>query len=162
VPWAFVRPEDPSVLTGRPLLDVGAGDGQTLRALVGSEGLVVGLEKTLDVLRAAHLDHPVCAHADALPVASGSIGAVLAADLFHHIDELQPVLREVARVLRRDGRLIAWWYSSPAHEAPDAPRYTRGYEEVTAELEHAGFSRVSPLALTAEAGPPTVGVDARL
>jgi ubiquinone/menaquinone biosynthesis C-methylase UbiE len=164
VAWAFVRPEDPTVLSGRPLLDIGTGDGQTLRAVTEPQGLVLGVERSFDVLRAAALDRAVCAEAGRLPVSDEMIAAVLAADLFHHLgnDELSQVLAEALRVLERNGRLVAWWYEEPATPAPDAPLFPRPYGEVAEALARAGFTSVGRLRLRGgDEGPPTVGVQAR-
>jgi ubiquinone/menaquinone biosynthesis C-methylase UbiE len=167
VPWTFVRPADPSVLAGRPLLDIGTGDGQTVLAVADPTGLVVGLERSLEALRVARrtgVERAVCADAERLPVGSQRVAAVLAADLFHHLDRerLGRVLAEVHRVLVSGGRLVAWWYELPARPAPDAPRFPRPYEEIAGAVSRAGFGSVERLALSGgEEGPPTVGVDAR-
>lgn len=162
MPWTFVRPTDPSMLDGRPLLDVGTGDGQTLAALVEPRGVLVGVDASTEALRAASgtgMGHLVCARAPSLPFADSSFGTVLAADLFHHLDDevLEAVLGEAARVLRPGGRLVAWWYESPGRDAPDAPRYPRSLESLARAAR--SFKDVDPLALSLrlEPAPPTVG-----
>src|SRR5438552_3966894 len=119
VPFAFVRPSDPALLAGRPLLDLGTGDGQTVRTLA-PDGFVVGLDRTPELLRASGLARAVCSEATALPLSPGSFRTILAADLFHHLDNdhLGVALAEVRRVLRPDGVLVAWWYASPGRPAP--------------------------------------------
>jgi len=151
VPFTFVRPVDARVLEGRPLLDLGTGDGQTLRTLVGD------LREVVTVDRSTVLAPMVAADALALPFADGSFVTVLAADLIHHVGDLDALFAEVARVLRPDGVLVAWWYETAPHEAPDAPRFPRSYAEVAA---HARFGDVRPLDLeiTLGGGPPTVGL----
>jgi SAM-dependent methyltransferase len=163
MPWAFVRPSDDSVLSGRPLLDLGTGDGQTLKALA-PDGFVVGLDRRFAPLRSARLGRAVCAGAERLPMAEASFEVVLAGDLVHHLDDarLDAVIAEVARVLKPDGRLVAWWYASEATGAPDAPAFPRPMIDVTRALEAGGFVAIAPLDLVVEhGGPPTVGVIAR-
>ena len=157
--FTWVRPRDRTVLDGRPLLDVGTGDGQTVAELVQGPGLVVGVDRELTLLRPGNVN----AEADALPFGDGTLGTVLAADLFHHLDDerLRVVLTEVRRVLRKGGHLVAWWFESPGREAPDAPRYPRPFEEV-AEAARTLFEvdRLD-LELTLKPAPPTVGLLAR-
>lgn len=162
--WAWVRPRDQGLLAARPLLDLGCGDGQTLRALVRPGGLVVGLDRSPVTLRAARrtLDRPLAA-ADArhLPVRDGAAQVVLAADLLHHQDDIDlgVVLGEARRVLVAGGRLVAWWYGSHGRPAPDAPRFPRTYGQVEEAARTAGFSETAPLDLEApKAGPATVGL----
>jgi len=154
VPFTFVRPVDARVLDGRPLLDLGTGDGQTLRALVDDLRGVV----TLD--RSTQLAPMLAADALALPFGGGTFATVLAADLIHHVGDLDALFAEIRRVLRPDGLLVAWWYAETPHQAPDAPRFPRSYDDVAA---HALFSEVRPLSLeiTLGGGPPTVGMIAR-
>lgn len=162
--WTWVRPRDQGLLAARPLLDLGCGDGQTLRALVRPSGLVVGLDRAPMALRAARrtLDRRVAAgDARRLPVRDGAVQVVLAADLLHHHDnvDLGVVLSEARRVLVAGGRLVAWWYGEPGRPAPDAPSFPRTYGQVEDAARDAGFSETAPLDLEApEAGPPTVGL----
>jgi len=166
--WAWIRPADASVLDGRPLLDLGCGDGQTARALA-PEGYVLCLDRSIVNLGAARrtgCGRLVCADAGAIP-ARAAFRTVLAADLFHHLDDgpLVEVLREVRRVLVDGGRLVAWWYGrppAPTRRTPDAPRFARTYEEVAAYAQRAGLG---PRPLDIEVGldpaPPTAALVAR-
>lgn len=162
--WAWFRPEDPSPLAGRPLLDLGVGDGQTLRAVTACRGLLVGLDRSAPALRAARrlLEVPlVRGEADRLPFREAAFGVVLAADLLHHLDDeaLAKTLAEAHRVLRASGRLVAWWYAQPGRPGPDAPRWPRPYG-VMASAARAGGLSPAPLGLTStvEPAPPTVGM----
>lgn len=166
VPFSWVRPVDPRVLEGRPLLDVGVGDGQTLRTLIERRGLVVGTDRSADALRAARdVGVPlVRAEGAALPFRDGSFEAVLAGDLFHHLDDsaLNVVLREVRRVLAVGGRLVAWWYAKPGRPSPDAPRFPRSAPDVERTASAAGYEP-SRLELVTELvqSPRTEGLELR-
>jgi len=160
--WTWVEPADPSLLDGRPLLDLGTGDGQTLASLARGPGLVVGLDTSMDALRAARTGRRVAGQAERSPFRDSSFAVVLAADLFHHVDDngLTAVLWEVRRILAADGLLVAWWYERPARPGPDAPRYPRAFRAVASAAEVVGFLRVRPLELeyTIEPAPATVGL----
>jgi SAM-dependent methyltransferase len=167
VAWTFVRPFDLSVLDGRPLVDIGTGDAQTLLALTDATGLRVGVDRSPHALRAARrsgLAVAVAASGAALPFLSGTIGTILAADVFHHADEegLVRILAEVRRVVTGEGALVAWWYAAPGRGGPGDPRFPRRYDEVAGLVIAAGFSDVVPLELELglEPSPPTVGLRA--
>jgi SAM-dependent methyltransferase len=167
VAWTFVRPVDPSALDGRPLLDLGTGDAQTLLALTTSQGLRVGMDRSSDALRAARrsgLEIAVAGSAGSLPFTSGAFGTVLAADVFHHADDeaLVAILAESRRVAASGGRLIAWWYAAPGRGGPGDPRFPRPYADVAVLVQAAGYSRVTQieLELGLEPSPPTVGLRA--
>lgn len=157
--FTWVRPADPNLLAGRPLLDLGTGDGQTLAALAPGGGLTVGVDSTIDLLRPGAVN----AEADELPFSDRSFATVLAADLFHHLDDarLGAVIEEIARVLGPHGRLVAWWYEQAGRHAPDAPRYPRSLDAVLAKTRRM-FRDSGALALemTLEPAPPTVGITA--
>jgi SAM-dependent methyltransferase len=159
--WAWVRPVDRSVLEGRPLLDLGTGDGQTLDALVVDEGLVVAMDREPQLLRPGSVN----AVAHALPFSDGSFAVVLAADLFHHLDDagLASVLAEIGRVLRSGGRLVAWWYAQETRPAADAPRFPRPLQDVLGAVRRAGFAGSGPLelAMSLESTATTVGLVAQ-
>lgn len=99
---------------GQRVLDAGCGTGRALpalRAAVGPSGQVIGADLTPGMLRAAaragrgRLALLVEADAVRLPVASGSLDAVLAAGLLHHLADPAAGLREFARVCRPGGVL---------------------------------------------------------
>lgn len=165
MPWTWVRPADPSLLDGRPLLDLGTGDGQTLAALVRGPGLVVGVDRSAAALRAAGRASPyarVCAQADRLPFTDASFTAALAGDLFHHLVDraLASTLAEVVRVLRPGGRLLAWWYERSGRPGPDAPAYPRRFAAVQRTVLDTGFRAAVPVELEfgLEPAPATIGL----
>jgi SAM-dependent methyltransferase len=99
---------------GSIALDAGCGTGRALPALrdaVGPTGLVVGLDVTPEMLdeaarrgrdRSATL---VNADASCLPLSSGTVNAIFAAGLVHHLADTDAGLTELARVTARGGHL---------------------------------------------------------
>jgi SAM-dependent methyltransferase len=128
------------------------------------DGLVVGLDRSEVALRTAAARRLVVGRAEAVPFRDGSLSVVVAGDLFHHLDDaaLDHTLAEVARVLRTDGLLVAWWYERPSRPGPDVPRFPRPFEKVNTIVERAGL-RADELALelSLDPAPPTVGLAAR-
>ncbi|MFN4218529.1 MAG: class I SAM-dependent methyltransferase [Candidatus Bipolaricaulia bacterium] len=108
-------------------LDIGCGSGQYLRA-VAAHGVrrVVGIDESPDRLAEARRACPHAelhkARADSLPFSDRSFDVVLAAQVLHEIylfgqpDELAHVFREIQRVLKPNGRLIALDHLDPGPE----------------------------------------------
>ncbi len=108
-------------------LDIGCGSGQYLRA-VAAHGVthVVGIDESPDRLAEARRACPHAelhkARADSLPFSDQSFDVVLAAQVLHEIylfgqpDELPRVFREIQRVLKPKGRLIALDHLDPGAE----------------------------------------------
>jgi SAM-dependent methyltransferase len=95
----------------RPLLDLGCGDGLIGQVLFGSQGKAdVGLDPWLSQLRQAaelgvyrHVDQGV---GHALPYTDRRFSTVFSNSVLEHIPDVAPVVNEVARVLRPEGRFI--------------------------------------------------------
>jgi len=106
------------------VLDVGTGEGQIARALTEELGAsVIGLDPTVSQVSTAveRGGGPVYALAgsDLLPVADGSIDAVVVCLVFEHVDALDSSLAEVARVLRPGGRFLLF-LNHPLLQTPDS------------------------------------------
>jgi SAM-dependent methyltransferase len=94
----------------RRVLDVGCGEGQVARQLAAADVEVIGLDPSGPQIARAH-DRgggPTYARAAAeqLPVADGTVDAVLACLSFEHVTDLPAAVREIARVLVPGGRLL--------------------------------------------------------
>jgi SAM-dependent methyltransferase len=116
---------------GWAVLDAGCGTGRALpalRAAVGPEAAVIGVDLTpqmLDVARAGHRDADaalVLGDARRLPVADAGVDAVFAAGLVAHLPDATAGLAELARVTRPGGRLVLF---HPSGRAALAARHGR-------------------------------------
>lgn len=111
---------------GEHVLDLGTGTGavaEQAARLVGPEGLVVGVDISPDMLRVAH--ERLAARglakvslregrAEALPAEDESFDVVLASLSLMYVIDRATAARELARVLRPRGRLIAAVWAEPA------------------------------------------------
>jgi SAM-dependent methyltransferase len=97
--------------------DVGSADGPLAAARpAGRPGRVVGLDRSA-VLLAAHPQPAVCADAVALPLADGSVTAVVAVNMLYHLADPVLAIREARRVLVPDGVFVAATVSR--HDSPE-------------------------------------------
>lgn len=99
----------PVPMTGRLLLDLGAGTGAGSRAIVASGGRAVALDPAPGMLAHDRSRRPpaVAGDARAIPLADGAVGGVLAACSLNHLTDPAAGLREAARVTGPGGPLIA-------------------------------------------------------
>lgn len=94
-----------------PLVDVGCGDGLIAQVLAPAWGLFdVGFDPWSKPLRRAaacgayhHVDR---AHGDAMPYREDAFATAFSNSVLEHIPHVQPVLHEVARILKPGGRFI--------------------------------------------------------
>jgi len=95
----------------RPILDVGCGDGLIAQALFRNDPPIeVGFDPWSDQVRKAPETGVYVAvqqaAGHAMPYADGAFGSVLSNSVLEHIPDLDPVLAEVARVVRPGGRVL--------------------------------------------------------
>jgi SAM-dependent methyltransferase len=95
----------------RPMLDLGCGDGLIGQVLFGSEsGVDVGVDPWLDQVRQAARSGVYrrvdLASGQHLPYYAGAFATVFSNSVLEHIEDVEPVVREVGRVLRRGGRFV--------------------------------------------------------
>ncbi|GAA1318303.1 class I SAM-dependent methyltransferase [Streptomyces sanglieri] len=116
---------------GDAVLDAGCGTGRALpalRAAVGPQGTVMGVDLTVAMLEAAvraGRDRDgalLLADVARLPLRSASLDAVFAAGLISHLSRPGPDLAELARVVRPGGRLALF---HPIGRAALAARHGR-------------------------------------
>jgi SAM-dependent methyltransferase len=95
-------------LTPGTVLDVGAAGGGNSRVLRGLGWRPVPVEYGVDGAEVAHERGLAAVRADALalPVADGSVDAVLAFDVLEHIDDDARAVAEVHRALRPGGAFL--------------------------------------------------------
>jgi ubiquinone/menaquinone biosynthesis C-methylase UbiE len=111
----------------RRILDVGCGTGRLLRSASATflSSTLVGLDPSRGMLLAADPACPVAlvrAQAERLPFAEGSFDLVLATSSYRHWSDPRSALREIARVLAPDGRLILADVFSPSRRLPSPGR----------------------------------------
>lgn len=102
-------------LTGRvpaTVVELGAGTGKLTDRLVEAGHDVLATDPLDEMLAHLRLRHPglrvVNATAEAIPAATRSVDTVVAAQAFHWFDH-ERALREVARVLKPEGRIALVW-----------------------------------------------------
>lgn len=104
-------------LAGAVILDLGAGSGFASHALGGAGARVVyALEPDasddigyggMGRLGTSATVRPIAGVGESIPLQTGSVDIVYARQVLHHVRDLDSVLRECARVLRRRGVLFA-------------------------------------------------------
>lgn len=99
---AAVRP-----LTGRRVLDVGAGDGRLARALRGAGAHVVAVDPDPDMAGLA-------VGLPDLPFQDGAFDVVVACFVLNHVDDPRAAAAELARVTAPEGRVVATIWPSGA------------------------------------------------
>ncbi|MFN2187205.1 MAG: glycosyltransferase family 39 protein, partial [Candidatus Promineifilaceae bacterium] len=98
-----------------PILDIGCGDG-VFADLTFEQPVAVGVDPWWGPLKKAVRTHAYDLTAqglgDSLPFASNSFASAFSNSVLEHIPEVQPVLYEIHRVLKPDGRFVA---TMPSH-----------------------------------------------
>lgn len=107
---------------GPLVLDAGCGMGFMTRALAAQGHRVVAIDVERDYVAAATrspagagpIADGLVARDGGFPFASASYDTVISLDVIEHIADDRPVLRELARLLRPDGRLVLTVPALPA------------------------------------------------
>lgn len=104
----------------QPVLDLGCGDG-IFASVLFAEPVDIGVdpnERELSLARESGAYRELVAHGgDRIPAEDASIGTVFSNSVLEHIPDIEPVLREVHRVLARDGRFYA---TVPTHRIEES------------------------------------------
>lgn len=102
-----------------PVLDLGSGDGH-FASVAFNDKLDVGLDPWVAPMREAQgrdaYRHLVLGEGANIPCESGFFNSVISTSVLEHIPDLDPVLLEVARVLKPDGQFI---FCVPNHRFPE-------------------------------------------
>ncbi|MEV0770207.1 class I SAM-dependent methyltransferase [Nocardia salmonicida] len=97
---------------GVVVLDLGAGTGKLTGGLLAAGVEVIAVEPDEEMRAELVRLHPgvtaLSGAAEAIPLADGSVDAVLAGQAFHWFDQAR-AFPEIARVLRADGVFAAFW-----------------------------------------------------
>jgi SAM-dependent methyltransferase len=111
----------PHPLDGRTVLDAGAGTGLVSHELVAAGSRVVAVDLSLDMLRWQRTSRPPSAVADLsrLPLRTDTVDDAVAAFVLNHLPDPLPALRELARVTRPGGAVLA---TVPATSSRSAAR----------------------------------------
>jgi ubiquinone/menaquinone biosynthesis C-methylase UbiE len=132
---------------GAAVLDVGCGAGEVcveLAARVGRQGKVAGIDLSEAMVDAARRAAAASGHAVdlrvgsvyGLPFADGEFDAVRCERVFQHLDDPEAALREIIRVTRPGGRVMAL---DPDHGQAglglDDPAHRRVYQAIQKQLE---------------------------
>jgi SAM-dependent methyltransferase len=99
------------ITSGRRVLDLGAGTGKLsrqVREVSGAEVIAVEPVAEMRAIAARHGLPVIEAPAEALPVATASVDAVICGEAFHWFDG-ERALDEIARVLRPGGGIGLLW-----------------------------------------------------
>ncbi|MDQ4058984.1 MAG: class I SAM-dependent methyltransferase [Actinomycetota bacterium] len=95
---------------GETVVEVGAGTGNFLQLFGGVAARLIAVDLTPGMLFEARRRHPemeqVVADGARLPFGSRAVELVATAQVLHHIWEPLPILKEMRRVMREDGRVL--------------------------------------------------------
>ena len=118
-------------LAGLLALDVGTGTGAAARALHRRGARVLATDLLPGMLRVRAADRPPCVVGDvlALPVRTGAVDLAVAAFVVNHLDEPAPAFRELGRVTRPGGSVLAssWGGTAAVKQAVDGVLGRYGY-----------------------------------
>jgi SAM-dependent methyltransferase len=113
-------------------LDLGCGDGKLMRILLdalGAERELVGVDidplETRDAEGSGVYRNVHTGRADRIPEADASFDFVFSNSVLEHIEDLEPVLAEVARLLRPDGIFLITVPAAGFHDCLAGPLWGR-------------------------------------
>lgn len=102
----------PVGLTGRTVVDIGAGTGAASQAITRAGGRPVAVDLAPAMLRACDVPRVAVADAVALPIPTGALGGSIAAFSLNHLTDPAAGLREAARVCRPGSPVLASAYAT--------------------------------------------------
>ena len=109
----------PHLVSGLTVLDAGAGTGLVSEALRAAGAHPVAADLSLEMLRWQQARRPPAVAADVgrLPLRRHAVAAALAAFLLNHLPDAGPALRELGRVPRPGGAVLATVYANSSRSA---------------------------------------------
>jgi len=128
------------------ILDIGCGDGRLVNALINQKGRrIIGLDSSdhgfAEAKMIAHHHLVECVKCDACQIAfqDNYFDAVILRFSLHHIEETQPVLQEIHRILALGGMvLIGEWIVEDEDQSRDGC-YRFTLDEIEQMLSEAAF-----------------------
>lgn len=97
-------------IEGREILEIGCGYGRVTQFLIGQPSRFVAIDPDADRLVMARDLLPDvefhCASGECLPFVNGGFDCVIFTQSLHHHSDGRAALREAARVLKNDGRIV--------------------------------------------------------
>lgn len=113
IPLAFERAFECEILSkqnfSRPILDIGCGDGIFAKILF-DEKIDTGLDPLAHELESAKkydlYNELIEAFANKIPVQNETFKTIFSNSVLEHIPDLEPVLKEINRVLSKDGNFL--------------------------------------------------------
>ena len=149
----------PHPLRGRMVLDAGAGTGLAGRELAAAGARVLAVDLSLDMLRWQRASRPPAAVGDVcrLPLRGDAVDDVVAAFVLNHLSDPMPALRELTRVTRPGGAVLATVYAtsnrSPVRDLIDAVAVDHGFRwpQWYLEIKQVAAPRLGTAAAMAEA-----------
>ena len=124
----------PHPLSGRTVLDAGAGTGAVSSALAAAGARAIAADLSFDMLAWNARARPPCAVADirALPLPAGRVDDAVAAFVLNHLAEPSAGLAELIRATRPAGAVLAAVFSnasrSQARDRVDAVAHEAGWQ----------------------------------
>lgn len=123
----------PQSLTDRTVLDAGAGTGLVSVELARAGARPVALDLSLDMLRWRRAERPpaLVGELTRVPLRTGAVDAAVAAFVLNHLPDPAAGLRELRRVTRAGGAVLAMVYAnsfaSPQRDRVDEIAMAHGY-----------------------------------
>jgi septum formation protein len=144
---------------GGRVLELAVGTGIVGAELVARGNLVHGVDVSTAMLRQARIrlpGHVAAATATELPIADRRCDAVVAIWLLHLLDDSEPVIAEVARVLRPGGVFVTTTDKSDAGRYADGrvPDESRAQDALTLVVAQAARHGLTLDGATTFPGPP--------
>jgi arsenite methyltransferase len=134
------------------VVEIGFGGGVALPRLLGEAAFVCGVDRSPDVVKAAGRRFADAVHTgraefcvgavESLPSPDAAFDKALSVNTVYFWESLEAGAREIARILKRDGRVVLGFVPKPRMDRMNMPAdifTAREPEHVIAALKDAGF-----------------------